>query len=52
MILGSDAVAWLESRGLAAVVVDVDGQTTRCGSWPNGMGDQRVAREPAAAGVS
>jgi thiamine biosynthesis lipoprotein len=34
VILGSAAPAWLEQRGLAAVLVDQDGRSTTYGGWP------------------
>ena len=44
VILGEDATAWLERRGLAALLVDRDGRATKCGAWP--------AAEPARASAA
>lgn len=34
VIVGAGAAAWLERRGLAAMLVEQDGRLTRCGAWP------------------
>jgi thiamine biosynthesis lipoprotein len=34
VILGADAAAWLDRRGLAALIIDQDGTSTHCGGWP------------------
>ena len=34
IILGERAAPWLEQRGVAALLVDRDGRSTRCGAWP------------------
>ena len=34
IILGEGAAAWLEQRGVAALLIDRDGRSTRCGAWP------------------
>ena len=35
IILGDDAAAWLESRNLSALLIDIDGTVTRCAAWPS-----------------
>jgi thiamine biosynthesis lipoprotein len=40
IILGDDAPAWLEARGLAARLVAQDGTVVRAGGWPEGGDDQ------------
>lgn len=37
IILGHDAPAWLSERGLSSLLVDVDGQATRCADWPQAL---------------
>lgn len=46
VILGSDAPAWLDRRGLAALIIEQDGKTTHCGDWSAA----EPARLPAAQG--
>lgn len=37
IILGRAAPEWLSQRGLSSLLVDVDGQATRCAGWPQAL---------------
>jgi thiamine biosynthesis lipoprotein len=49
IVLGAQAADWLQSSGLAARLVGLDGDVRHLGGWPTD-GDRAVAAGPAVAG--
>jgi thiamine biosynthesis lipoprotein len=51
IVRGRSAVAWLQSRGADARLVDLDGRIVKVGGWPEPAAAGLTATAPAGAGV-